>query len=54
MFVSLDKRRAKIKTGIYPVALLVRINSDSYRYQTVFDLSEKELHFITCRKYEKI
>ena len=42
MSVSLDKRRVKVKTGTYPLILLVRINGNPYRYQTIFDLTEDE------------
>lgn len=40
--ITLDTRRMKMKTGAFPVKLLVTNNSVPKRYQTKFDLSEKD------------
>ena len=40
--IALDTRRAKLKTDTYPVVLLVRVNSNPYRYKTIFSLSQEE------------
>lgn len=47
--ITLDTRRMKKKTGTYPVKLLVTHNSVPKRYQTVFDLSEKEFSTLYAR-----
>ncbi len=40
--ITLDKRRVKGKTNLYPVKLLVVHDSNPKRYQTIYDLSEKD------------
>ena len=40
--IALDTRRQKKKTGTFPVVLLIRINGNPQRYQTIFDLSRED------------
>lgn len=40
--ITLDTRRVKMKTGKYPVKLLVTYDRNSKRYQTIYDLTEQE------------
>lgn len=52
--VILDTRRLKKKKGTYPVKLLVTLNSEPKRYQTVYDLTQEEFNTITDRKARNI
>jgi integrase/recombinase XerD len=47
--ITLDTRRIK-KTGKYPVKLLVTLNSEPRRYQTVFDLSQDDYDKLSGRR----
>jgi integrase len=47
--ITLDTRRVK-KTGKYPVKLLVTLNSEPRRYQTIFDLSQEEYDKLSGRR----
>ena len=40
--MTLDTRRVKMKTGKYPVKLLVTFGRESRRYQTIYDLTKSE------------
>jgi integrase/recombinase XerD len=44
--ITLDTRRIK-KTGKFPVKLLVTLNSEPRRYQTIFDLSQEDYNKLT-------
>ncbi|OQP51106.1 hypothetical protein A4H97_00025 [Niastella yeongjuensis] len=52
--IILDTRRLKKKKGTYPVKLLVTLNSEPKRYQTVYDLSQEEFSMVTDRKARNI
>jgi len=47
--ITLDTRRIK-KTGKFPVKLLVTLNSEPRRYQTIFDLNQEEYDKLSGRR----
>lgn len=47
--MTLDTRRMKQKTGMYPVKMLVIHNRKPLRYQTVYDLTEAEYRGLSAR-----
>lgn len=48
--ITLDTRRIKQKTGKYPVKLLVTYNGEPQRYQTIYDLTEKEYNNLSASR----
>ena len=48
--IKLDTRRIKQKTGKYPVKLLVTYNGEPQRYQTIYDLTEKEYNNLSASR----
>lgn len=48
--ISLDTRRLKKKTNNYPVKLLVIHDSEPERYQTIFDLTEREFESLSASR----
>src|ERR1700752_2771726 len=44
----LDKRRMKKKTGTYPVKFQLIVNSETFRYQTIFDLSIEDYNKLSA------
>ncbi|MDX2001849.1 MAG: site-specific integrase [Chitinophagales bacterium] len=48
MTVALDTRRAKLKSDVFPVILLVRIGKNPYRYPTIFQLPEADFEKLSA------
>ena len=48
--MTLDTRRVKIKTGKYPVKLLVTFGREPRRYQTIYDLTESEYENLSASR----
>ena len=46
--IVLDTRRVKMKTGKYPVKLLVTFERTPQRYQTIFDLTQEEYNKLSA------
>jgi integrase/recombinase XerD len=48
--MTLDTRRVKMKTGKYPVKLLVTFGREPRRYQTIYDLTESEYENLSASR----
>ncbi len=48
--ITLDTRRMKVKSGKYPIKLLVTCDSEPRRYQTIYDLTQEEFNYLSASR----